>query len=261
MFNVIVYYIFYCIMSTITYEDLIKKDKNGNKDKNDNYERLQNNILLNKRESYADSNKIINDLNEELLSLKRKMKFVFERDKEIERLKMKINDYERGERDNDSKSINENIALKQINETLNTKNKEYLSQIESSLFEDKKVDTNIQKYKDEINDLKSIRDDLMKENSILKRQIKRHEINKVDLDDDFDDDLDTIDFDIKPKLDEKVFVDIERLKSIIYSRLTQKSAQRKIDKLDNLLEKYGIRDKKSVNRDKINTLLKEIMLN
>ena len=46
-----------------------------------------------------------------------------------------------------------------------------------------------------------------------------------------------------------------------YSRLTQKSAQRKIDKLDNLLEKYGIRDKKSVNRDKITTLLKEIMLN
>ena len=258
MFNVFVYYIHIYIMSTITYEDLIKKDTNGNKNKNDNYERLQNNIFLNKRESYDDSNRIINDLNEELLSLKRKMKFVFERDKEIEHLKMKINEYERGERSNDSKSINENIALKQINETLNTKNKEYLSQIESSLFEDKKTDTNIQKYKDEIKDIKSINDKLMKENSILKRQIKRQnkqEINNIDKD--FDDDFDTIDFDIKPKIDEKIVVDIERLKSIIDSKLKQKNT----DKIEDTFKKYGIRDKKSVNREKINTLLKEIMLN
>ena len=259
MFNAIVYYIFYCIMSTITYEDLIKKDTNGNNDKNNNYERLQNNILLNKRESYADSNKIINDLNEELLSLKRKMKFVFERDKEIEQLKMKINEYERGERSNDSKSINENIALKQINETLNTKNMEYLSQIEASLFEDKKTDTNIQKYKDEIKDIKSINDKLMKENSILKRQIKRQNKQEINhnIDKDFDDDLDTIHFDIKPKIDEKIVVDIERLKSIIDSKLKQKNT----DKIDDTFKKYGIRDKKSVNREKINTLLKEIMLN
>ena len=33
-------------MSTITYEDLVKKDVNGDKNKNDNYERLQNNIYL-----------------------------------------------------------------------------------------------------------------------------------------------------------------------------------------------------------------------
>ena len=250
-------------MSTITYEDLIHKDNDGNKDKNNNYERLQNNILLNKRESYADSNKIINDLNEELLSLKRKMKFVFERDKEIEKLKLKINEYERGERDNDSKSINENIALKQINETLNTKNKEYLSQIESSLFEDKKTDTNIQKYKDEMKDIKSINLKLMKENSILKRQIKRqnkqeinHNIDK-DFDDDLDNDLDTINFDIKPKIEEKIVVDIERLKSIMDSKLKQKNT----DKIDDIFKKYGITDKKSVNREKINTLLKEIMLN
>ena len=246
-------------MSTITYEDLIKKDKNGNKDKNNNYERLQNNILLNKRESYADSNKIINDLNEELVSLKRKMKFVFERDKEIEKLKLKINEYERDERTNDNKYRNENIALKQINETLNTKNKDYLSQIEASLFEDKKTDTNIQKYKDEINDFKSIKDELMKENSILKRQIKRQNKQEINhnIDKDLDDDLDTINFDIKPKIEEKIVVDIERLKSIIDSKLKQKNT----DKIDDTFKKYGITDKKSVNREKINTLLKEIMLN
>ena len=35
---------------------------NGTKNKNDNFERLQNNIFLNKKESYDDSNKIINGL-------------------------------------------------------------------------------------------------------------------------------------------------------------------------------------------------------
>jgi hypothetical protein len=246
-------------MSTITYEDLIKKDKNGNKDKNNNYERLQNNILLNKRESYTDSNKIINDLNEELVSLKRKMKFVFEKDKEIEKLKLKINEYERDEKTNDNKYRNENIALKQINETLNTKNKDYLSQIEASLFEDKKTDTNIQKYKDEINDFKSIKDELMKENSILKRQIKKQNKQEINhnIDTDFDNDLDTIHFDIKPKIDEKIIVDIERLKSIIDSKLKQKN----MDKIDDIFKKYGIQNRKSVNRESINLILKEIMLN
>ena len=99
-------------MSTITYEDLVKKDVNGDKNKNDNYERLQNNIYLNKRESYDDSNKLINSLNEELLSLKRKMKFVYEKDEEIQKLKNKINEYERESANSDSKFKTENTALK-----------------------------------------------------------------------------------------------------------------------------------------------------
>ena len=238
-------------MNTITYEDLIKKDKNGNKDKNDNYERLQNNIFLNKRESYDDSNRIINDLNEELLSLKRKMKFVFEKDKEIEKLKLKINEYERGGKNIDSKYRNENIALKQINETLKEKNMEYLSQIEASLFEDKKIDTNIKKYKDEINDINKIKEDLMKENSILKRKI--HKNKKEDI----DEDLDTINFDIEAKVEEKIVIDIERLKKIMDKRLKKQ----KEDKIDEIFFKYGIKDKKSVNKEKVNIILKEIMLN
>ena len=106
-------------MSMITYEDLVKKDKN----KNENYERLQSNIFLNKRESYDDSNKIINSLNEEILLLKRKMKFVFEKDKEIEKLKLKIIEIEKNNKGSDSKYMQENIALKQINESLEIKNK------------------------------------------------------------------------------------------------------------------------------------------
>ena len=78
------------IMNILTYKDLIK----GEDKKNDKYERLQTTSYINTRESYDDSNKIINGLNEEILSLKRKMKFVFEKDKEIEKLKYKITELE-----------------------------------------------------------------------------------------------------------------------------------------------------------------------
>ena len=234
-------------MSTITYEDLIKKDKNENKNKNDNYERLQNNIYLNKRESYDDSNKIINSLNEELLSLKRKMKFVYEKDKEIESLKQNIIEIEHTNKGSDSKYKNENIALKQINESLEIKNGEYLSQIEASLFEEKAVDTNIEKYKDEIKRFKTIKDNLMKENSILKRKLNsKKEIY---------DDIETIHFDIEPKVEEKIVVDINKLKNIMNKKLKKQ----KEDKIDKILQEYGITDKKSVNKEKINQILKEII--
>ena len=34
-----------------------------------------------------------------------------------------------------------------------------------------------------------------------------------------------------------------------------------MDKIDDIFKKYGIRDKKNINREKMNALLKEIMLN
>lgn len=232
-------------MNKITYEDLIKKDKNGIKNQNDTYERLQSNIFLNKKESYDDSNKIINSLNEELLSLKRKMKFVYEKDTEIEKLKQKIIEIGNTNSGSDNKYKNENIALIGINKSLEEKNSEYLSQIEASLFEEKEVDKDNIKYKDELNDLK-------KQNSLLKKKLYKYE-NQVDI----EEDIDTINFDIKPKIEEKIIVDIEKLKKILDTKLKMK----KENKIDEIFEKYGIIDKKSVNKDKINKILKEIMLN
>ena len=156
-------------MNILTYKDLIKNEDK----KNDKYERLQNTSYINTRESYDDSNKIINGLNEEILSLKRKMKFVFEKDKEIEKLKYKINELENAGKNMDSKYLNENIALKQLNESLTIKNKEYLDQIEASLFNERKENDNIQKYRDEIVELKDIISDLTKQNSLLQRELNK----------------------------------------------------------------------------------------
>jgi hypothetical protein len=240
------------IMNILTYKDLIKKDS----EKNDKYERLQTTSYINTRESYDDSNKIINGLNEEILSLKRKMKFVFEKDKEIEKLKYKITELENIGKNSDSKYLNENIALKQLNESLNIKNLEYLDQIEASLFTERQENDIIKKCENEILSLKDIIADLNKENAILKRKWNRDKneyIKKNDID--LDDDLDTINFDVEPKLQEKIYIDIEKFKKILKNKFKNK-------KYDKILHKYGLNDKsKSIDKNMMNDIIKEIMLN
>ena len=87
----------------------------------------------------------------------------------------------------------------------------------------------------------------MKENSILKRKLNsKKEIY---------DDIETIHFDIEPKIEEKIVVDINKLKNIMNKKLKKQ----KEDKIDKILQEYGITDKKSVNKDKINQILKEII--
>lgn len=244
------------IMNILTYKDLIK----GEDQKNDKYERLQTTSYINTRESYDDSNKIINGLNEEILSLKRKMKFVFEKDKEIEKLKYKINELENVGKNMDSKYLNENIALKQLNESLTIKNKEYLDQIEASLFNEREENDMIQIYKNEILELKDIISDLTKENSILKRKMNRKKDDYIK--NDLDKDLDTIEFDVEPKYDEKVNVDIEKFKSILKKKFKNKN-------YDKILIKYGLYDNekydndtnKKISKNMMNDIIKEIMLN
>ena len=244
------------IMNILTYKDLIHNEDQ----KNDKYERLQTTSYINTRESYDDSNKIINGLNEEILSLKRKMKFVFEKDKEIEKLKYKINELENVGKNMDSKYLNENIALKQLNESLTIKNKEYLDQIEASLFNEKVENDNIQKYRDEIVELKDIISDLTKSNSLLQRELnKKKDDYKNDdfVKNDLDKDLDTIDFDVEPKYDEKIKVDIEKFKSILKQKFKNKN-------YDKVLIKYGLNDNssnKKISKNMMNDIIKEIMLN
>ena len=241
-------------MNILTYKDLIKSEDK----KNDKYERLQTTSYINTRESYDDSNKIINGLNEEILSLKRKMKFVFEKDKEIEKLKYKITELENAGKNMDSKYLNENIALKQLNESLTIKNKEYLDQIEASLFNERKENDNIQKYKDEIVEYKDIISDLTKRNSLLQRELnkKKDDYKNDDFDKDLDKDLDTINFDVEPKYNEKVNINIEKFKSILKQKFKNKN-------YDKILIKYGLynNETKSIDKNMMNDIIKEIMLN
>jgi len=226
-------------VTRIGWKDLIKEKS----DKNDGYERLQNNIYLNKKESYDDSNKLINGLNEELLSLKRKMKFVYEKDDEIQKLKDKINKLERGNANSDSKYKTENTALKLTFSSLEEKNKEYLGRIDELIMEEKKENNNYEEYKRE-------NDELKKDNSLLKRELNLLKKKKS-----VDDDITDIDFDVEVKVKEKVKVDIQKLKKILSKKLENK----RDNQVEGLLKKYNIIDQKEIDKDIIEKLIRKII--
>jgi len=218
------------------YEEKIINLIKEKSDKNDGYERLQNNIYLNKKESYDDSNKLINSLNEELLSLKRKMKFVYEKDEEIQKLKNKINELERGNANSDNKYKTENTALKLSLSSLEEKNKEYLNRINELISsENKEVEL--------LNELK-------KDNSLLKR-----ELNLIKKKRSIDNDITDIDFDVEVKVKEKVKVDIQKLKKILSKKLENK----RDNKVDQLLEEYNIIDQREIDKDIIEKLIRKII--
>ena len=208
-------------VTTLSFNDLVKNEEN---EKN-KYNRLESNIYLNKRESYDDSNKLINSLNEELLSLKRKMKFVYEKDEEIQKLKNKVNELQSNNINSQDKCQTENITLKFSLSSLEEKNKEYLNRINELISsENKEVEL--------LNELK-------KDNSLLKRELnllKKRE-----------------DFDVEVKVKEKVKVDIQKLKRILSKKLENKRE----DKINRLLKEYNIVDKKEIDKNIIEKLIKE----
>ena len=226
-------------VTRIGWKDLIKEKS----DKNDGYERLQDNIYLNKKESYDDSNKLINSLNEELLSLKRKMKFVYEKDEEIQKLKNKINELERGNANSDNKYKIENTALKLSLSSLEKKNKEYLNRIDELIMKEKQENHDYKEYKRE-------NDKLKKDNSLLKR-----ELNLIKKKRSIDNDVTDIDFDVEVKVKEKVKVDIQKLKKILSKKLENK----RDNKVDQLLEEYNIINQREIDKDIIEKLIRKII--
>jgi len=70
-------------ITRIGWEDLITRDKS----QPDTFKHLNSCLSVEKRESFDDTNKTLNNLNEEILQLKRKLKVAQEKDTKIEKLK------------------------------------------------------------------------------------------------------------------------------------------------------------------------------
>ena len=203
-------------LTRIGWKDIIKKENPTG----DNSNRLLSNISVNKKESFDDQNKTINSLNEQILELKRKMTFVTEKDKEIQQLKDK------------------NKELKNDSDILN-------KQIRDNNLDIRELNNEIDELKQENVDTK----ELQKENSLLRREL--HQLkNKKD-----EDVEETINFDIDVKVVEKVKVDINKLKSLLHTKLKTKQDK----KVNDLLNKHNITNNKEVDKDIISTIIKSLI--
>ena len=124
-------------ITRIGWKDLITRDKS----QPESFKHLNSCITVEKRESFDDTNKTLNNLNEEILQLKRKLKEAQEKDTEIDKFK------------------NENKKLYEELESINKKtDKTVLLEKENRELK-KKLESN------------DVNKELEKENLILKREL------------------------------------------------------------------------------------------
>ena len=103
-------------ITRIGWEDLITRDKT----QPESFKHLNSCITVEKRESFDDTNKTLNNLNEEILQLKRKLKVTQEKDTEIDKLKNEIKKlYE--ELESINKKTDKTVLLERENKELKKK--------------------------------------------------------------------------------------------------------------------------------------------
>lgn len=126
-------------VTRIGWEELVTRDKS----QPDTFKNLNSCLSVEKRESFDDTNKTLNSLNDEILKLKRQLKIAQEKDTEIEKLK------------------NENKKLYKELETISKKS-DKTHQLEKEIKELK-----IQVENNDVNK------ELEKENIVMKRELHR----------------------------------------------------------------------------------------
>tara|TARA_Y100000817_G_C16771016_1_gene506090 strand:+ start:296 stop:1030 length:735 start_codon:yes stop_codon:yes gene_type:complete len=198
--------------------------------------RFDTDILLNSKESFDSNNQKLNSLQEEILSLKRKLSIIPEKDEEIQSLKCEI------EKLNDQNDINSALS----------------SEVNKLKLDNQGLRDNYDRLQlENMNNQK-----LQQENNMLKRKIIdlnkkiKSEKNEEEFSDSEIADIMTEDYE-EDKLEindtEKIQINVPQLKQILSNRL--KSYHEK--HIDNLINLYNLKGKESIEKETMEKLLLE----
>jgi len=206
--------------------------------------RFETDIMLNGKTKFQDSNTIINSLQDELISLKDKMKLVYEKDEEIQKLKYEIDkmskeaseltsnrqelfrlkEENRQLRDELDSSVNDLMKISRL-ESENTLLKEKLSQIDST------ESSKISKENSEVD--KGILFEESKEEKELQIEIKEEQVEKMG--------------------DDLIHINIFNLKNVLANRLKTTHEQH----IDNLIQQYNIENNSKISKSIMEKMLIE----
>jgi len=198
--------------------------------------RFDTDILLNSKESFDSNNQKLNSLQEEILSLKRKLSIIPEKDEEIQSLKCEI------EKLNDQNDINS--ALSSEVTKLKLDNQGLRDNYDRLQLEN----MNNQKLQQENNMLKRKIIDLNKK---IKSEKNGEEFSDSEIADIMNEDYEEDKLEINDT--EKIQINIPQLKQILSNRL--KSYHEK--HIDNLIDLYNLQGKESIEKDTMEKLLLE----
>jgi hypothetical protein len=192
-------------------------------------DRFQTDIQLNGKTRFEESNTIIKSLEEEIVNMKHKLSFVYEKDEEIGKLKETLNE-------------------------LKKENKELMS----SSNECVKLRLEVKQMKDQLDfrDLQTNQQDkLMKENKLLKDKLK--EFTKEDGGEHSITDITTItDFlsDSEEDTEEELMdVNVPHLRKVLFNRLRDKQAHH----IEGLINTYNLKKKNKIKKSVLEKLLEQ----
>ena len=197
--------------------------------------RFDTDILLNSKESFDSNNQKLNSLQEEILSLKRKLTIIPEKDEEIQSLKCDL------EKQNDQSNIN-SVLSSELN-----KFKQENQQLRDNYDRLQLENMNNQKLQQENNMLKKKLLDL---NQKLKKEEQSKEYSETDIEDIMTEDIMTEDY---VKESEEISINVPELKKILSNRL--KSYHEK--HIDNLIDTYNLQNKNSIEKETMEKILLE----
>ena len=203
--------------------------------------RFDSDILLNSKESFESNNQKLNSLQEEILSLKRKLSIIPEKDEEIHSLKCDI------EKLNDQSTLNG--VLSSENNKLKDENKSIRDNFDRLQLEN----MNNQTLQQENNMLKQKIKDLYKQLNTSSDSSSKTDIDIEDImRDDLELDLETdIKIDNSREISEKIPVNIIELKQILSNRLRSYHEKH----IDNLIDTYNLHDKATIEKNIMEKLL------
>ncbi len=206
--------------------------------------RFETDIMLNGKTKFQDSNTIINSLQDEILTLKEKMKFVYEKDEEIQKLKYEI--------DKMSKEASELASNRQELFRLKEENRSLRDEVEKGRGNEMKISRleseNImlkEKLKDSLDSL----DSLEKDNTLEKEEIDKGILFEED---------DKLQIEIKEERveeikDDLIHINIYNLKNVLANRLKSTHERH----IDNLIQQYKIENNSKISKSIMEKMLKE----
>lgn len=206
---------------------------------NSTNERFKQNQLLHGKTQFEQSNTIIKSLEEEIITMKHKLSFVYEKDEEISTLKDENMKYK--------KEINELKISSNELVTLRLENK----QLQDMLNEQKIKVTKLLSKNKELED--KLTTNNKKGNCIIKNDTLLEEIEDIEGIDDLDEIDEIDDLDEIEENDNYIDININHLRSILFTRLKEKQMHH----IEGLINTYGLKRKNKVKRSTMEKMLEQ----
>ena len=199
-------------------------------------DRFQTDIIINGKTNFEKDNTIISSLNDEIVSLKEKMRFVTEKDEKIHKLQLEITSLKKDNIDNN--------RIKEENSKYRVENKKLRDEADNIRIQL----TRLHSLESENSNLKSKLVEYHKQLEDQKVE-KKEKVEEFSIEEILEDDEETIEV-IKEPL---IPIDVGQLKDVLFNRLQTYHEKH----IDELITTYDLHSKSKISKKTLEELLKQ----